>query len=230
MVPRALTFGLVAVLVVGIAAATAALLLQRQSPYRQSRIGGAFTMVDTGGRPVTDADLRGKPSALFFGYTSCPEVCPTTLTSLTNVLGRMGSSADRLNTIFVTVDPEQDTPDRLRDYLSSFDPHIRGLTGSQAQTDAMAEAYHVVHRRVPGRNGDYSIDHTATVFLLDDTGRIAGEINQGEDEDPIQRAIAKSADPRPAGRTRFVGRCGSVGPTALRDLIRRSGQQRRYRL
>lgn len=199
MVPRALTLGLVAVLFAAIAAAAGALSLQRHSPYRQSRIGGPFAMVDTRGRAVTEADLRGKPSVLFFGYTSCPDVCPTTLASLTAVLERLGPAADQLNTVFVTVDPARDTPERMRDYLSSFDPHIRGFTGTQEAADAIAEGYHVAHRRVPGRNGDYSVDHTATVYLMDDTGRLAGEINQGEDEDRMLlklTALIRSSRPK----------------------------------
>ena len=181
-----LVSGIAAVFILGLATLVA---VQQRSPYGQHRVGGAFTMTEMTGKPVTDSDLRGKPSALFFGYTSCPDVCPTTLSSLTNVLGRMGASANRLNVLFVTVDPERDTPAQMRDYLSSFDPRIRGLTGTEAQTDAMATAYHVYHRRVPAGNGSYTVDHSSTVYLMDDTGRLAGELNYGEDEARIETKL-----------------------------------------
>lgn len=200
MISRSMIFGLIGLLVVAIAAATAALSFQRYSPYAQARIGGAFTMEDADGHRVTDTDLAGKPSAIFFGYTSCPDVCPTTLSNLTEVLGRMGPRADTINVVFASVDPTRDTPDRVRDYLSSFDARIRGLTGTQAEADAMAAAFHVFHRRVQSTNGDYTVDHSATIYLMDASGRLAGEIGYGEDEGRMEaklRALAQS-DQAPA--------------------------------
>lgn len=144
-------------------------------------IGGPFTLVDTHGAVVTQRDLLGKPSAIFFGYTHCPDICPTTLLDLTELMKAMGADADKLNVAFITVDPGRDTPARLADYLSSFDPRIRGLTGSEAQIAAVANAYQVYYRRVPDADGGYSMDHTASVFLMDAKGGFAGTMSFEED-------------------------------------------------
>lgn len=198
MVPRPLIFGLMGLLIVVALAGIVALSAQRYTPYAQSRIGGPFTMLDTSGRTVTEADLQGRPSAMFFGYTSCPDVCPTTLSSLTAVLERMGAAADRLQVVFVTVDPDRDTLPRLRDYLSSFDPRIRALAGTRAQTEAMADAYHVHVRRVDTTSGAYTVDHTSTVYLMDAQSRLAGEINYGENEDRMLAKLTALARSREA--------------------------------
>ncbi|MCW6506581.1 SCO family protein [Lichenifustis flavocetrariae] len=175
-------FGMMVLIVI---ASAMVLTFQRRSPYSHSRIGGPFVMTEMSGRPVTEKDLLGKPAALFFGYTFCPDVCPTTLLTLSNVLERMGPDADRLNTIFVTVDPQRDTPEQMRLYLSSFDPRIRGFSGTEAQVSAMADTFHVFYRRIPSRGGGYSMDHFAGVLLLDKTGRMVGEVSFGEPEESI---------------------------------------------
>ena len=131
-------------------------------PSSALAIGGPFTLVDTHGAVVTQRDFLGKPSAIFFGYTHCPDVCPTTLLDLTELMKAMGADADKLNVAFVTVDPDRDTPAQLADYLSSFDPRIRGLTGTEAQIAAAAKAYHVYYARVPDaarrlRHGPYGV-------------------------------------------------------------------------
>src|SRR5437899_12486329 len=97
-----------------------------------SAIGGPFSLVDQNGRTVTDKDLRGRPFLVFFGYTHCPDVCPTALFEVSEILRSLGPDADRLGALFITVDPERDTPQRPKEYLSSFDPHLRGLTGDLA--------------------------------------------------------------------------------------------------
>lgn len=176
-------------LVAMVAAGTGAIVLQQGSRFSHPRkTGGAFTMSDLDGRPVSQADLLGKPTALFFGFTHCPEVCPTTLATLAGALGRMGRDADRLNVVFVTLDPERDTPESLRDYLASFDPRIRGFVGTPDQVARMADAYHVAYKRVPTQNGDYTMEHSATVALFDKAGRMVGEIGYEEDE---ARALSK---------------------------------------
>ena len=189
--------GLAAVLVMGL---SALIFGQVQSADAMRRIGGPFAMTEMTGRPVTEADLRGRPTALFFGYTHCPAFCPVTLQVLTNVLGRLGPDGDRLNVVFVTVDPERDTPDAMRAYLGSFDPRIRGFVGTPAQLAAMAAAYKVGYRRVPLAGGDYTMDHTVAVILADARGRFAGTVTSDDDETAIQarleellRAAARSA-------------------------------------
>ncbi len=144
-------------------------------------IGGPFTLVDTHGAVVTQRDFLGKPSAIFFGYTHCPDICPTTLLDLTELMKAMGADADKLNVAFVTVDPGRDTPAQLAAYLSSFDPRLRGLTGAEAQIAAAAKAYQVYYARVPDADGGYSMDHTASVFLMNADGGFAGTMSFEED-------------------------------------------------
>lgn len=145
-----------------------------------SSIGGPFSLTDTQGRTVTEATLRGKPTAIFFGFTFCPEVCPTTLADLSSDLQALGPAADRLNVVFVTVDPERDTRQQLAQYLSAFDRRIIGLTGTPPQVDAMERAYRVYARRQPLEGGGYTMDHTSYVMLFDAQGRFVEPIGFGE--------------------------------------------------
>jgi protein SCO1/2 len=136
-----------------------------------SAIGGPFALVDQNGKAVTDRDFKGKPLLIFFGYTHCPDVCPTTLFELSEMMHALGKDADKTNALFVTVDPERDTPAVMKDYLSSFDPHLMGATGDRKQIDAAEKAYRVYAKKVPTKDGDYSMDHTALVYLMDKQGR-----------------------------------------------------------
>ena len=151
-------------------------------PSSTLAIGGPFTLIDTKGNPVTQNDLLGKPSAMFFGYTNCPDVCPTTLMDLTRLMKDMGADADKLNVVFITIDPARDTPGELATYLSSFDPRIRGFTGTDAEIAAVAKAYHVYYKRVPSADGSYSMDHTASVYLMDAKGGFVGTLSYEEDD------------------------------------------------
>jgi protein SCO1 len=136
-----------------------------------SAIGGPFRLIDQNGKPITDADMRGRPFLVFFGYTHCPDVCPTTLFDVSEVMHALGKDADRTGALFITVDPERDTPSVIKDYLSSFDPHLRGATGDRAAIDAAEKAYRVYAKKVPTTNSDYTMDHTALVYLMDKQGR-----------------------------------------------------------
>jgi protein SCO1/2 len=137
-----------------------------------SGIGGPFALTDQNGKPITEADLKGKPFLVFFGYTHCPDVCPTTLFDISEVMRALGPDADRTSALFISVDPDRDTPAVLKDYLSSFDPHLRGATGKQADLDKVEKEYRVYSKKVPtGKNGDYSMDHSAIVYLMDKDGR-----------------------------------------------------------
>jgi protein SCO1/2 len=133
-------------------------------------IGGPFRLTDQDGRIVTEAEFKGRPFLVFFGYTHCPDVCPTTLFDVSEVLRRLGPDADRTGAAFITVDPERDTPAALKDYLSSFDPHILALTGDDAAVAAVAREYRVYYKKVP-IEGSYVMDHTAIVYLMDKAGR-----------------------------------------------------------
>jgi protein SCO1 len=134
-------------------------------------IGGSFKLVDQNGTQITEADIKGRPFLVFFGYTHCPDVCPTTLFDVSEVLRALGKDADRTGALFITIDPERDTPAVMKDYLSSFDPHLRGATGDRAAVDAAEKAYRVYAKKVPAENGDYNMDHTALVYLMDKQGR-----------------------------------------------------------
>jgi len=143
-----------------------------------SLIGGPFTLVAQDGRVVTDADFKGAPALVFFGYTHCPDICPTDLAEIADVFKALGPKAD-IHALFVTVDPERDTPAVLKDYVSAFDdPRIIGLTGDRAQIEAAIRSYRVYARRAPGVNGgDYTMDHPAIVYLIDKTGRFVNAFN-----------------------------------------------------
>jgi protein SCO1 len=136
-----------------------------------SAIGGPFNLVDQDGKQITEKDLQGRPFLVFFGYTHCPDVCPATLFDVSELLRVLGKDADRTGALFITVDPGRDTPAALKEYLSSFDPHLRGATGDQKAVTAAEKAYRVYSKKVPADHGDYSMDHTALVYLMDKQGR-----------------------------------------------------------
>jgi protein SCO1/2 len=133
-------------------------------------VGGPFRLVDQDGRTVSERDFAGKPFLVFFGFTHCPDVCPTTLFEVSEILRALGPDAEKVSALFITVDPERDTPDKLKSYLSSFDPQLRGLTGDPAAVAAVTKAYRVYARKVPQEDG-YTMDHTAIVYLMDKNGR-----------------------------------------------------------
>jgi len=134
-------------------------------------IGGPFRLTDQNGRTVTEQDLNGHPSLVFFGFTHCPDVCPTTLFDISEVMRALGPDADRAHAVFITVDPERDTQQVLKDYLSSFDPHLSALTGDLASIATVAKEYRVYFKKVPLDDGGYTMDHTAIVYLMDKEGR-----------------------------------------------------------
>jgi protein SCO1/2 len=134
-------------------------------------VGGPFRLIDQDGQVLTDQDLKGRPFLVFFGFTHCPDVCPTALFEISQVLRVLGPDADRVRALFITVDPERDTPAAIKDYLSSFDPHLSGLTGDPAAVAAVAKAYRVYYKKVPLDQGGYTMDHTAIVYLMDKEGR-----------------------------------------------------------
>ena len=116
-------------------------------------IGGPFKLVDQDGRVVTDQDFKGRPFLVFFGFTHCPDICPTALFEVSEIMRALGRDADRTRALFITVDPERDTPKVIKDYLSSFDPHLTGLTGDPAEVAAVAKAYRVYFKKGSARSG-----------------------------------------------------------------------------
>ncbi|RAZ88324.1 SCO family protein [Mesorhizobium hawassense] len=156
--------------------------------YSGEPFGAPFTLVDQKGAPITEAAFRGHPSVVFFGFTHCPEVCPTTLFELAGWLKTMGDSGKNLNAYFVTVDPERDTPETMNTYVSNFSDRITGITGDPDKVHAMAKAFGIYWKKVDTGDGDYTMDHTASVLLLNAKGDFAGTIAYGESADT---AVAK---------------------------------------
>jgi protein SCO1/2 len=154
-----------------------------------SAIGGPFRLTTMDGKPISDADFKGEPTLLFFGYTHCPDVCPTTLFEMSEILRKLGPDK-KVNALFVTVDPERDTPAVMKDYLSSFDKRIVGLTGDRAPLNVMLKEYRVYSKKVPGDGDDYSMDHSSIVYLMDKQMRFVNALNTAEPE-KAQAQIAK---------------------------------------
>lgn len=190
---RLLLWGLVAI------AAIAFLYLQsrpaadglppaRSTDLPLAGIGGPFTLTGSDGQPFSSASLAGKPYALFFGFTHCPDVCPTTLARLTKLRRELGRGEDAFAIVFVTVDPERDGPAEVGRYAALFATPVIGLTGSPAAIDRVKDQFGVFSQRTPLPGGDYSVDHTASVFLVDENGRFQSTIALDEG-DPA--ALAK---------------------------------------
>ncbi|MDQ0472355.1 SCO family protein [Labrys wisconsinensis] len=180
----------VAILVFAAAALGATIFLWHPPAQADAPIGGAYALVDQAGTPVTDRDSLGKITLVFFGYTHSADIGPTTLFEMSETLDRLGPRAEGVNALFITVDPARDTPEVMRRYLSAF-PHIRGLTGSQAAVDAALRAYRIDVRKGSASGGNYTIDHTATVFEMDAAGRYVGALDLAAGPDAAAAALAK---------------------------------------
>jgi protein SCO1/2 len=140
-------------------------------------IGGPFQLTDQTGQTVTDKSMQGRPSLIFFGFTHCPDVCPTTLFEISEVLKAMGKDADRVNAYYISVDPERDTQTAMKEYLSSFDPRLKGLTGNTEEIAKVLSEYRVYAKKVPLKDGDYTMDHTALIYLMDRDGKFVSPFN-----------------------------------------------------
>ena len=191
---RRLILPLVVFLAGALALAAAAILTfspgGRTTGSGTASVGGPFTLTTQDGKPLSDTDLRGSPFLVFFGFTHCPDVCPTKLFEISEALRAAGESdkAKNLKALFVTVDPERDTPEVMKSYLSSFDPRIIGLTGDRAAIDATIKAYRAYAKKTPLKDGDYTMDHTALVYLMGKDGQFVGAFNI---EQPPAQAAAE---------------------------------------
>lgn len=162
----------------------------------QALIGGPFSLVGPGNVEVTEADLMGQPFVIFFGFTHCPDVCPTSLFEMANWIDDLGPAADGMEFVFVTVDPERDTPDVMENYVGSFSDQILPLSGTVEQVDAMTQAYRIYAAKVPLDGDDYTMDHSAFVYLMDGNGQYVSHIGYGENtESALEKlkALAASA-------------------------------------
>ena len=152
------------------------------------KLGGPFTLVGADGRPFSSARLNGRPYAIFFGFTHCPDVCPTTLARMVRLRNQLGSGADAFDILFVSVDPERDGPAEVGAYANLFDSPVIGLTGSQAQIDQVKKQFGIFSQKSPDGAGGYTVDHTATVLLFDKSGKFDSTISPEEQD---QAALAK---------------------------------------
>lgn len=157
-------------------------------------IGGEFALVDEDGKARTWSDFRGKPVAVFFGFTHCPDICPTTLGELSVLLADLGPRSDGLQVVLVSGDPERDTPEVLNAYLQSFDPRIVGLTGTEAEVDRAFAAFKAYRKKAPTEGGGYTVDHSAGVYLYDRDGDFVGTLDMHEDmkvrREKVERLLA----------------------------------------
>jgi protein SCO1/2 len=156
-----------------------------------SAVGGPFNLVDQNAKPITDQDLKGHPFLVFFGFTHCPDVCPTTLFEVSEILRAAGPGAKDARALFITVDPERDTPAVLKDYLASFDPRVIGVTGDSEAIAAVIKSYRVYAKKVPTENGGYTMDHTAIVYLMGKDGRFIVPFNMKRRPEEAAEALKR---------------------------------------
>ena len=159
----------------------------------RSGIGGPFTLTAGDGRTVTDRDFRGKYLLVYFGYTFCPDVCPTSLNTVADALERLGPKAAKIQPVFITIDPKRDTPDVVKQYAAAFGPRFLGLTGSQAQVDAVARAYRVYYRehRTGSGPNDYSMDHSSMLYLVGPDGEFVAPVRAEQPPEDMATALGR---------------------------------------
>jgi protein SCO1/2 len=156
-----------------------------------SAIGGPFRLVDQNGKTVTDADLKGKWSLVYFGYTHCPDACPTALNDIAIALDQLGPKREAVRSVFITVDPERDTPEVLKDYVTSFDAAILALSGSPEEIARAAKAYRVYYAKHPEPGGDYSMDHSSVIYVMDPEGRFTASFTHQSTPEEIAERLKK---------------------------------------
>lgn len=157
----------------------------------QTALERPFALVDTNGRMISDKDLRGRWLLVFFGYTSCPDICPTTLGSIATVLDRLGSAAKRVQPVFITVDPARDTPEALRAYLAPFDQRIIALTGNDEQIGRTAAIFGARYfKELRSNRKEYTIAHSALVYVIGPEGGIVTQFSNANDPDDMARTLS----------------------------------------
>jgi len=156
-----------------------------------AQIGGKFTLIDHEGKPFTDADLKGKWHLVFFGYTHCPDICPTALNDLSVALDQLGAKAREVGIVFISVDPERDTPVALKAYIESFGGPIVGLTGTADEVAAAAKNYHAYYAKHPTASGGYDMDHSAVIYIMDPQGRFTATLGPEDTPDTMATRLRK---------------------------------------
>lgn len=166
-----------ALALIGIVGATVAFLPRGERPPAMSVVGGPFRLESSKGGTLDSRDLKGKPFLVFFGFTQCPNVCPTTLADLGTLLDAFGAQGGEIQAYYITLDPERDTAAVMRDYMPSFSERITGLTGTREAIDAVVREYRAFVKRVPLPGGDYTLEHTLMVYMMDRDGGFAGPLD-----------------------------------------------------
>jgi protein SCO1/2 len=193
-------FALIAVVAAGLLVLAAGALLAlafRETPQGAagtalaSAIGGPFRLIDQNGKPVSDADLKGKWQLVFFGYTHCPDTCPTALNEIALALDQLGVKRGEIEIVFITVDPERDTPEVMKSYVQSFDAPIIALTGSADAVAQAAKAYRVYYAKHPRGDGDYDMDHSAVIYVMNPEGRFTATFTPDSTADAIAQRLQK---------------------------------------
>ena len=157
--------------------------------WNREPIGGPFALIDQDGKPRTDADFRGKLLLVYFGFTYCPDICPADLQNIGLALDSLGEAAERVQPLFITVDPARDTAEHLKDYVPMFHPRLIGLTGDAAAVHAAAAAYRAYYAQVPLKGDDYTVDHSAFIYVIGADGQYLGFLPPGTNADRIAEAI-----------------------------------------
>src|SRR5712671_7568124 len=193
-------FALVAIVFAGVLVIAAGVLLAlalRETPRGAAgtalanAIGGPFHLIDQNGKPVSDADLKGKWQLVFFGYTHCPDACPTALNEIALALDQLGVKRDEVEIVFITVDPERDTPEVMKSYVQSFDVPIIALTGSPDAVAQAAKAYRVYYAKHPRGDGEYDMDHSAVIYLMNPEGRFTASFTPDSTAEAIAQRLQK---------------------------------------
>ena len=164
-----------------------------QASVGKALVGGPFSLIDQTGKRVTEKDFRGRYTLVLFGFTFCPDVCPSGLQVMAAALDKLGAKADRITPIFVSLDPERDTPAQLGQYVASFHPRLIGLTGTPAEVDAAAKAYRVYYKKVRDEKSSagYTIDHTALIYLMGPDGSYIAHFTHAIGMDAMAERLAK---------------------------------------
>jgi len=164
-------------------------LSRKNAPEKLSDIINKVNLIDHNGQPFKSATLKNKPSLLFFGFTNCPEICPTTLADLSEITKKITLNDDSINIIFVTLDPKRDNKEHLKDYIEYFDGNIIGVTGNKIEIKEFADNWGVFYETIKTTDNNYTLNHTATVFMIDKLGNFRGTISWGENESSIIQKI-----------------------------------------
>jgi protein SCO1/2 len=154
-----------------------------------AQVGGPFRLTDQNGKSVSDQDFRGRAMLIYFGYSFCPDVCPTTLQVMADAIGKLGDKAARITPVFITIDPERDTPKVLKEYMAAFGPNFVGLTGSAAEIKKVEKDYRVYAEKKPLKGGNYGMDHSSVLYLMGPDGRLVTYYDEAISPDNLAKEL-----------------------------------------